>query len=140
MTFLLGETFFSFINKNIFFYSWKCIFYKIPKNSFALAFFLSRQILKNIDIPWQNPQHLPIAKANFERCTSDVLFNDIMDLHMWILGTFITEEPFVCFMQFMQGIKFTEVCLTHNVVFSWYFDLISHTQTPGHTGHSRVKR
>ena len=45
-------------------------FFKISKNSIASAFFfLPRQILKNIDMPWQKPWHLPTAKANFERCT-----------------------------------------------------------------------
>ena len=43
-------------------------FVKIPKNLIASAIkliSLLRQILKNIDIPWQKPRHLPIAEANF---------------------------------------------------------------------------
>ena len=31
-------------------------------------FFLLRQILKNVDMPRQKPQHLLTAKANFEHC------------------------------------------------------------------------
>ena len=42
------------------------IFFKIPKNLIASAFFLPRQILKNIDMPQQKPQYLPTAKGNFE--------------------------------------------------------------------------
>ena len=59
ITFLLSEKLPFFINKNIF-YSWR-IFFKIPKNLIASAFFLfidfflSRQILKNIDMRPQNP-------------------------------------------------------------------------------------
>ena len=34
--------------------------------SVALAFFLLRQILKNIDMPRQNPWHLSTAEVNFE--------------------------------------------------------------------------
>ena len=45
---------------NIFFeqkyYSWRHIF-KIPKNLIT-SVFLPRQILKNIDMPWQKPQML----------------------------------------------------------------------------------
>ena len=45
------------------------IFFKILiKHLIALAFFLPRQILKNIDIPLQKPRHLPITKANFKCC------------------------------------------------------------------------
>ena len=43
-------------------------FVKIPQNLIASAIkliSLLRQILKNIDIPWQKPRHLPIAEANF---------------------------------------------------------------------------
>ena len=36
-------------------------FFKIPKNSVASAFFLPTQILKNIEMPRQNPRHLPNA-------------------------------------------------------------------------------
>ena len=42
-------------------------FFKISKNLIASAFFLLRQILKNIDMPRQKPRHLPTAEANFER-------------------------------------------------------------------------
>ena len=33
-------------------------FFKIPKNLITSAFFLARQILKNIDMPWQKSQML----------------------------------------------------------------------------------
>ena len=39
-----------------------------PKNSIASAFFLSRQILKNIVMPQQKPQYLLTAEANSECC------------------------------------------------------------------------
>ena len=42
-------------------------FFKISKNLIASAFFLLRQILKNIDMPRQKPRHLPTAEVNFER-------------------------------------------------------------------------
>ena len=42
-------------------------FFKIPKNLIASAFFLLRQMLKIIGMPWQKPQHLLTAKANFEQ-------------------------------------------------------------------------
>ena len=31
-------------------------------------FFLPRQILKNVDIPWQKPWHLPTVEANSKCC------------------------------------------------------------------------
>ena len=46
--FLLSKTFIFFWNKNVFLFLEK-YFFKIPKKSIALAFFLWRQILKNID-------------------------------------------------------------------------------------------
>ena len=54
--------------KYIFSYSWlEKYFFKISKNSVASAFFLPRQMLKNIDMPRQNPRHLPTVEANFVR-------------------------------------------------------------------------
>ena len=54
-----------FIKQNIAFLSWTKmyfaigdIFFKIRKNLITSAFFLSRQILKTKDMPWQNPQML----------------------------------------------------------------------------------
>ena len=58
-TFLFWKTNFFFICGNIFLMS--------PKNSIASAFFLPRQILKNIDMPRQKPQQ-STAKANSECC------------------------------------------------------------------------
>ena len=66
-------------NKNHFFIKWNIsffkkkkqkyilflkLFFKISKNLIASAFFLPRQILKIIDIPWQKPWHLPTAEAS----------------------------------------------------------------------------
>ena len=56
----------SFLNKNILFL--ETHFFKIPKNLIGSAFFLLRQMLKIIGMPWQKPQHLLTAKANFEHC------------------------------------------------------------------------
>ena len=56
-------------NKNTFFIKQDISFLKKTK-IIAWAFFLPRQIVKNIDMPRQNPRHLPAAEANFERCTS----------------------------------------------------------------------
>ena len=41
-------------------------FLKISKNLIGSAFFLPREILKNIDMPQQKPWHLPTAEANFK--------------------------------------------------------------------------
>ena len=74
-------------NKNTFFYEarhlffWAKIniflflekyFFKIPKNSIASRFFLPSQILKNVDMPLQNPRHLLTAEWNFDCC--NILF------------------------------------------------------------------
>ena len=64
--FLLSKTFLSL--KTIFFNSWKSVFFMSPKNSIASAFFLLRQILKNIDMPRLKPWYLPTAEANSKRC------------------------------------------------------------------------
>ena len=66
VTFWLSETFLFFFKQKYIFYSWRQIFFKIPKNLIASAFFLPRQILKHIDMPRQKPWDLPAAKANFE--------------------------------------------------------------------------
>ena len=54
-----------FIKRNIAFLSWKkkkifleTYFFQIPENLITSAFFMSRQILKNIDMPRQRPQML----------------------------------------------------------------------------------
>ena len=62
---------------NIFFIAGKK-FLKIPTNSIALAFFLLRQVLKNIDMPRQNPRHLKTGKTTFECCNSGILLEDLM--------------------------------------------------------------
>ena len=46
------------IKQNIAFPSRRHIFFKISNNLITSAFFLPRQILKNIDMPWQKPQML----------------------------------------------------------------------------------
>ena len=54
--FFVKKHFFSFLNKNIFIFG--DMFFKIPKNLITSAFFLPRQILKNIDMPRQKPRML----------------------------------------------------------------------------------
>ena len=46
------------IKQNIAFPSRRHIFFKISNNLITSASFLPRQILKNIDMPWQKPQML----------------------------------------------------------------------------------
>ena len=46
------------IKQNIAFPSRRHIFFKISNNLITSAIFLPRQILKNIDMPWQKPQML----------------------------------------------------------------------------------
>ena len=53
--------------ENQFFFICGNIFLMSPKNSIASAFFLPRQILKNIDMPRQKPQQ-STAEANSECC------------------------------------------------------------------------
>ena len=57
ITLVLSKTLNFFLNGNIF-YSRKYIFFYFPKNLITSAFFSPRQVLKNIDIPWQKPQML----------------------------------------------------------------------------------
>ena len=82
--FLLSKTFLFFIIGKVFFMS--------PKNSIASAFFLPRQILKNIDMPRQKPWHLLTAKVNFERCS-------------YFLKALILETSF-----FLKSCKFFKSC------------------------------
>ena len=52
-----------------------------------------------------------------------ILLNDAMYLHISSLGTFVPEGPYCVFYAIrLRG-------LTHNVVFCWYSDLISHAHT-----------
>ena len=53
-----------------------------------------------------------------------VLLNDNMDLHMSSLGTLVPEGPWCVFYATRRQVYWG---LTHNVVFYWYSDLISHT-------------
>ena len=85
------EHFLSFINNNIFLYSWKRNFFKIPKHLIASVFLLRSQILKNVDMPQQKPQHLPIAEANFECCKVQFAF---------VLFSCIRYSSFLIFPQF----------------------------------------
>ena len=39
------------------------------KNIIIIIIQFPRQILKNVDMPWQKPRHLPTAETNLERCT-----------------------------------------------------------------------
>ena len=65
-TFLLSGTFLFFLKQKYILFL-ETYFFKISKNLITLALWLPRQILKNIDLPQQKPQHLLTAKVNFER-------------------------------------------------------------------------
>ena len=71
-SFLLSKTFFFFFKQKYIFHSWMEYFCKIPKNLIASAFFLLKQVLKNIDIPWQKLWHLSTVEANFECCVGQI--------------------------------------------------------------------
>ena len=65
ITFLLSETFIlSLKQKYILFLA--TYFFKIPKHLIASAFFLPRQVLKNIDMSRQKPRYLANTKVNFK--------------------------------------------------------------------------
>ena len=64
-----------------------------------------------------------------------ILLNDIMDLHISSLSTLVTEGPW-CVFYTRHDLYWG---LTHNVVFCWYSDLISHTQTHTHT-HTNIHK
>ena len=57
ITFLLSETLLFFLEQKYILFL-ETYFFKIPKNLITSAFFLPRQILKNIDMPRQKPQML----------------------------------------------------------------------------------
>ena len=57
ITFLLSETLLFFLEQKYILFS-ETYFFKNPKNLITSAFFLARQILKNIDMPRQKPQML----------------------------------------------------------------------------------
>ena len=52
------------------------------------------------------------------------LLNDIMDLHISSLGNLVPEEPRCVFYTLRHQVYWG---LTHNMVFCWYSDSISHT-------------
>ena len=66
--------------------------------------------------------------------TFDVLFypNDIMGLYMRSVGTLILEGR--CYVFYEKKVYWG---LTHNVVFYWYSDLISHTYKPKDMHHTQ---
>ena len=64
-----------------------------------------------------------------------ILFNGNMDIHMLSLATLVPEGPWCVFYATWCQVYWG---LTHNVVFNWYFHLISHTNT--HTTHSGASR
>ena len=63
-----------------------------------------------------------------------ILLNDNMDLHKSSFGTLVPEGHWYVFYATRRHIYW---CLTHNVVFYWYSDLTSHTQTHKHTQHTQ---
>ena len=67
ITFLLSGTFLFFLKQKYILFLATYFFKILIKHLIASAFFLPKQILKNIDLPRQKTQHLPIAEANFER-------------------------------------------------------------------------
>ena len=58
ITFLLSKKMLFFLKKKRFILFLETYFFNIPQNLITSAFFLSRQILKNIDMPRQMPQML----------------------------------------------------------------------------------
>ena len=58
--------------------------------------------------------------------SNTILLNNIMNLHMSSLGTLVPEVPWWVFYTTRHQVYW---CLTHNVAFCWYSDLISHTRT-----------
>ena len=60
-----------------------------------------------------------------------ILLNDIVDIHISILGTFVPERRWCVFYATRRQVYWG---LTHNKILFWYSDLISHTQT-----HTRTK-
>ena len=60
-----------------------------------------------------------------------ILLNDIMDIHISSLGTFVPEGRWCVFYATRRQVYWR---LTHNKILCWYSDLISHTQT-----HTRTK-
>ena len=59
-----------------------------------------------------------------------ILLNDNKDLHMSSVGTLVPEGPWCVFYATRCQVYWG---LTHNVVFYWYSNLISHTQTHKYT-------
>ena len=66
-----------------------------------------------------------------------ILLNDIMDIHISSLGTFVPEGRWCVFYATRR-----QVCwgLTHNKILCWYSDLISHTQTHTRTETQHTQR
>ena len=63
-------------------------------------------------------------------CT--ILLNDIMDLHMFSLGTLISEGVCCVFYTTRHQIYWG---LTNNKCFCWYSDLMSHKKSRAHSKH-----
>ena len=85
----------SFYLNHFFFYSSKSFFFMSPKNSIASAFFLPRQIQKNIDMPRQKLLHLLTAKANSECCCM-LLLAEILLILKITLQLFSAKPIFSC--------------------------------------------
>ena len=63
-----------------------------------------------------------------------ILLNDNMDIHMSSLVTLVPEGPSFVFYATRHHVYWG---LTHNTVFYWYSNLISHTQICKHTQHTQ---
>ena len=61
-----------------------------------------------------------------------ILLNDNMDLNMLSLGKLVPEGPWCAFHATRRQVYWS---LTHNGIFHWYSDLISHTHEHTNTQH-----
>ena len=66
-----------------------------------------------------------------------ILLNDIMDIHISSLGTFVPEGRWCVFYATRRQVYWG---LTHNKILCWYSDLISHTQTHAHRDTQHTQR
>ena len=122
-------------------HSWKRgpnpLFYEDPPILSTPLFF---QILSTFPLPpflsppTPTPTALPVVLflwLNVWLCHiwCAILLNDIMDLHMLSLGTFVPERLWCALHATRDQVYWG---LTHNVVFCWYSDLTSHTHKHTH--------
>ena len=120
ITFLLSRTFLFFLKQKYILFLATC-FCRILKHLIALAFFLPRPILKNIDMLQQKPQHLPIAKANFKRWIYFFMyFSNMFNIFFWI----ILWWSFWDSCNFYQQFHFQ---LNHQLLLLFFTNISTHT-------------